>query len=145
MENNFDYQAVPYDYAHCFNNRCTQSSQCLRHLVAKNSTSQCPTLRIVNPNCIPADTAACPYFNSTQKLHVAWGLKHLLDNVPYKHGNAIRHELISHFGKTNYYRHYRQERALLPQDQEYIRQLFRSYGITAEPQFERYSDEYYYD
>lgn len=144
MTNDFDYQAVPYEYAHCFNSQCVQSSKCLHHLVAENCTSQYPTLRIINPNCIPADTTKCPYFNSTRKLHVAWGLKHLLDNVPYKDGNSIRCDLVSHFGKTNYYRYYRQERPLLPQDQEYIRQLFRNYGITTEPTFERCSDEYYY-
>lgn len=144
MENNFDYQAVPYEYAHCFNSECVRSSECLHHLVAENCTSRYPTLRIINPNLIPADTATCPYFKSTRKLRVAWGLKHLLDNVPYKDGDTIRHELVAHFGKTCYYRYYREERALLPEDQKYIQQLFRSHGITAAPQFERYSDEYYY-
>lgn len=144
MENNFDYQAVPHEYAHCFNSQCAQNSECLRHLVAEHCTSRYPTLRIINPNCIPANTATCPYFKSSRKLHVAWGLRNLLDNVPYKDGSSIRQALICHFGKTNYYRHYRQERALLPQDQKYIQQLFQSYGITTEPVFERYSDEYYY-
>lgn len=144
MENNFDYESVPYEYAHCFNSQCTRSQKCLHHLVAENSTSQYPTLRVINPNCIPVDTAQCPYFKSTRKLHMAWGVKRQLDNVPYKDGNALRNQLIAHFGKTNYYRFYRQERPLLPEDQAYIQQVFRQKGFTNEPQFERYSDEYYY-
>ena len=72
MENNFDYESVPYEYAHCFNSQCTRSQKCLHHLVAENSTSQYPTLRVINPNCIPVDTAQCPYFKSTRKLHMAW-------------------------------------------------------------------------
>lgn len=99
MENNFDYESVPYEYAHCFNSQCTRSQKCLHHLVAENSTSQYPTLRVINPNCIPVDTAQCPYFKSTRKLHMAWGVKRLLDNVPYKDGNALRNQLIAHFGK----------------------------------------------
>lgn len=144
MEKDFDYQSVPYGYAHCFNDQCIQSRNCLHHLVAENCTSQYPTLPIINPNCIPADTTACTYFQSIRKLHVAWGLKHLLDNVPYKSGNALRLQLVGHFGKTNYYRYYRQERALLPADQDYIRKVFQQNGITEEPKFDRYSDEYYY-
>lgn len=144
MEKDLDYQAVPYGYAHCFNEQCAQNKDCLHHLVATNCTSQYPTLHIINPNCIPADSLQCPYFQSTRKQHVAWGLKHLLDNVPYKDGNSIRSELIAHFGKTNYYRIYRQERALLPEEQKYIQQVFRKYAIKEEPEFERYSDEYYF-
>ena len=99
MENNFDYESVPYEYAHCFNSQCTRSQKCLHHLVAENSTSQYPTLRVINPNCIPVDTAQCPYFKSTRKLHMAWGVKRLLDNVPYKDGNALRNQLIAHLAK----------------------------------------------
>ncbi len=145
MENNFDYQSVPYDYAHCFIPQCAQSANCLRHLVAAHSTSQNATLSIINPHCIPADTSVCPYFKSTRKLRMAWGIKHLLNNVPYKYGSSIRQQLISHFGKTAYYRIYREERVLLPEEQAYVRQLFRQYGIEEEPRFEKYSDEYYYD
>ncbi len=75
---------------------------------------------------------------------MAWGIKHLLDSVPFKYGVAIRQDLIGHFGKTMYYRIYREERMLLPADQEYIRKLFQQYGIEEEPRFEKNSDEYYY-
>lgn len=142
FENNFNYQSVPYNYAHCFNEQCSQSAKCLRHLVAQNSTSQNNTLSIINPKCIPDDTANCPFFKSNRKIRLAWGIKHLLDNVPYKDGDAIRQQLIAHFGKNYYYQVYRLERGLLPEDQEYFRQIFRSNGITEEPEFEKYTEEY---
>ena len=145
MANEFDYQSVPYGFAHCFNQQCTKCDKCLHHLVAENCTSQYPTLLTINPNCIAADTATCPYFKSNQKIHVAWGIKHLLDNVPHKYANPIRIQLMSHFGKTMYYRIYRQEQALLPEGQAYIRQVFKQNGITETPQFERFSDEYNYN
>lgn len=144
MEEDFDYQSVPARYAHCFNSECLQSRDCLRHLVAKCCTSQYPTLPIINPNCIPTDSAACPYFRSAKKLHVAWGISQLLENVPHKDAHSLRLQLIAHFGKTNYYQWYRQERPLLPKEQAYIREVFRQKGIVEEPQFCRYSDEYYY-
>lgn len=144
MENNLDYQLVPHTYAHCLNNQCTQSTQCLRYLVAQNSTTQNNTFTIINPKCIPEDTATCTFFKSIQKVRLAWGIKHLLDGVPYKDGSSMRRKLISHFGKTTYYRIYRMERGLFPEDQDFIRQLFRGNGIAKEPEFEKYTDEYYF-
>lgn len=73
MENKFDYQSVPYGFAHCFNSQCVHKEECLHHLAATNCTSQCPTLSIINPNCIPADTTNCPHFRKALKCRVAWG------------------------------------------------------------------------
>lgn len=82
MKNKFDYQSVPYGFAHCFHSQCIHKEECLHHLAAINCTSQYPTLSIINPNRIPADTTDCPYFRKAQKYRVAWGIRHLLDNVP---------------------------------------------------------------
>jgi hypothetical protein len=29
MEDNFDYQSVPYSFAHCFNSQCPKGEKCL--------------------------------------------------------------------------------------------------------------------
>lgn len=142
MDKNFDYRSVPSNYAHCFNDQCVKSEQCLRHLVAKNCTSQHTTLCIINPHCIPADTALCTYFKDTRKVHMAWGIKHIFDDIPYKKVCAMRQQLITHFGKTAFYRFYRQEQPLTPKEQAYIRRVFKNNDIEEEPQFDRYSDEY---
>ncbi|NDV60648.1 DUF6078 family protein [Bacteroides sp. 519] len=144
MENKFDYQSVPANYNHCFNEQCSRKNQCMRYLVAQNSTSQYPSLCIVNPKCIPNNVANCPFFKSVSKVRLAWGIRHLLDNVPYKDGSIMRKQLISYFGRNIYYRIYRSERGLLPEEQEYIRQLFHKNGIEKGPEFERYTDEYYF-
>ena len=93
MENKFDYQSVPYGFAHCFNSQCVHKEECLHHLAATNCTSQCPTLSIINPNCIPADTTNCPHFRKALKCRVAWGIRHLLDNVPHKCAAPMRNQL----------------------------------------------------
>ncbi|NDV60317.1 DUF6078 family protein [Bacteroides sp. 519] len=142
MKNSLNYESVPRNYAHCFNEQCVRSSQCLRHLVAQNSTSQYDIVSIINPKCIPDKTDQCPFFKNIRKVRLAWGIKHLLDDVPFKDGNSMRRQLLSHFGKTAYYRIYRLEHGLLPKEQEYIRQLFRNHGINKEPQFEKYTEEY---
>lgn len=142
MENIFEGQRVPSNYVYCFNNQCPRNAQCLRYLAAQNNPSE--TLVSLNPKRIPDDTSNCAYFNSTRKIRIAWGIKHLLDYVPHKNGSTMRRHLIAYFERNVYYSIYRSERGVLPEEQEYIRKLFRSYGIEAEPKFERYTEEYYF-
>lgn len=133
--------SVPYQFARCLNARCAQAEKCLHRFVALHDISNEPQITIINPNCIPEDGIGCLYLRSAEKIHVAWGMKRLLDELPHKDVGNIRRQLIGHFGKTGYYRFFRGERCLMPGDQAYIRQLFRKKGY-GEPAFERYTDEY---
>ena len=67
---------------------------------------------------------------------MAWGLKQLLNRIPYEDAVSIRIQLVGHYGKTGYYRFYRGERGLMPKDQAYIKQLFRNKGIKEEPTYQ---------
>ena len=142
MEEELNYQLVPYNFPHCFKTQCPKGEKCLHHLVAVHSTDQYSTLSVVNPNCIPADTNSCPFFRSIQKMRVAWGVSHLLDDVAHKDAIALKSSMISHFGRGLYYRFYRKERFLNPEAQEFIRRLFRQKGLTEEPVFDTYTYEY---
>lgn len=142
MENEFNYHAVPHNYAHCFNHQCVKSNTCLRHLVATHCTSAQPTIYIVNPVWIPEDTSTCTQFRPIQKIRMAWGVQSLLNNVPYKDARALKSQIISYFGKTHYYRIYRKEYGLTPNQQEFIRRVFRHKGISEEPAFESYTEVY---
>lgn len=142
MKEEFNNKSVPYHFAHCFNNQCSKAENCLRNLAARNTTEEYPFVNIVNPVCIPADTSHCTYFQSNQKMRVAWGITHLLDNVPCKSVHELKDQMISHFGRGKYYRFYRKECYLTPEDQAYICRLFRQKGIQEELSFESYSEEY---
>lgn len=142
MEEEFNYQAVPYGYTHCFNTICPKGEKCLHRLVAVHSTNQYPTLSVVNPNCIPEDAKACPFYKSIRKIRVAWGVRTLLDDVPLKDAVSIKGRLLQHFGRSLYYRFYRKEYSIDPEQQEFIRRLFRQKGIKKEPAFEYYTEEY---
>ena len=142
MEENFDYQAVPCGFTHCFNNQCPKGEKCLHCLVAMHSTNQYPTLSVVNPNCIPEDANACSFYKPVRKIRVAWGVKHLLDNVPHKDAEVLKSQMLGYFGRGMYYRFYRKEKYLSPEQQEYIRRIFRQKGIIEEPAFDSYTEEY---
>ena len=56
--------------------------------------------------------------------------------------HTLKNRLIAHFGRGKYYRFYREESYLSPDDQAYIRSIFRQYNIQGEPAFDSYSEEY---
>lgn len=138
----FDYKSVPRYFAHCFNDQCPKTNDCLRRLAAINNTPDKSFITIVNPACFPSNGHTCPHFKPQSKSHMAWGITHLLDNVPHKDATELRNEMINHFNKSLYYRFYRKEHALSPDDQRYILQLFKEKGITEEPVYDYYTDEY---
>lgn len=142
MENDFDYKLVPSGFIHCFNSQCPQAGSCLRHLAAKHSAAGSQFIVIVNPAHFPAEGDECANFRPCHKVNMAWGISHLLDNVPLKEASRLRQQMISHFNKALYYRFFRKEYSLSPRDQLYIRQLFKQRGITEEPAFDFYTEEY---
>lgn len=137
----FDYTRVPRTFVHCFNNGCPRSAECLRHLAAENIPAEVRYVNIVNPRNIPAE-GECPHFMPIIKVRIAWGVKELFDHIPHKEAVAMRKEVIAHFGKTHYYRMQRKEYSIKPDEQEYLRRVFRKHHVEEEPAFEYYTDDY---
>lgn len=142
MKDEFNYKSVPFNFAHCFQSQCLKAAHCLRNIAAQHVTNDSPFISIVNPACIPTDAEACSFFQSSQKIQVAWGIAHLLDHVPHKEATGLKSLLIGHFGRSKYYRLYRKENPLTPEDQAYIQRLFRQRGIQEALSFDSYSKEY---
>lgn len=99
MKHSSEKPLAPANYSRCFNNQCPKADNCLHRLAALRDTPEYPSIRIINPLCIPEDSSQCAYFQSTQKIHVAWGISHLLDEVPYKNLQPLKSQLIAHFGR----------------------------------------------
>ena len=145
MNNNFDYESVPDHYTHCFNEQCDRSEKCMRRFAAQHSNSSRPVIRVISPVCFPEDVNTCSYFHPIRKIRMAWGVKKLLDNVPSKDAKALKAQIISYFGRTHYYRVYRKEHGITPEQQTVVRHLLHSKGILGEPAFDSYSEVYKWD
>ena len=133
---------APKDFARCLNATCPRSQNCLRRTAALQDTDEHLFLKVVNPLRYPKEGEECELFRSTDKVRMAWGVTHLLDNVPYKEGSLLRNMIINHLGRSQYYRCFRKERPFAPQDQQTIRMLFRQRGISEEPSFDYYTNEF---
>lgn len=108
-----------------------RSQNCLRRTAALQDTDEHLFLKVVNPLRYPKEGEECELFRSTDKVRMAWGVTHLLDNVPYKEGSLLRNMIINHLGRSQYYRCFRKERPFAPQDQQTIRMLFRQREASA--------------
>ena len=139
MKEESDSPSVPYNFSRCFNDQCPQALKCLRYIAAQNETADYLYISIVNPARYPADGNQCECFKTAVKVHVAWGLKRLLDRIPYEDAVSIRIQMVGHYGKTG---SIVENGGLMPKDQAYIKQLFRNKGIKEEPTYQHYTEEY---
>ena len=87
----FDYDSVPQGFAHCLNEQCPQSADCLRRKAALHIPTDCQFIKIVNPTYTPEMNAKCPYYRSGETVRFACGVAHLYDNLPHNAAVAIKH------------------------------------------------------
>lgn len=142
MKADFDYQTVPYNFTHCLHAQCPQADTCLRHQVALRIPYECERITIINPARTLSAGESCPYFAPDKLQRFALGITHLLDSIPHSDAIAIKNQMLERFQRNMYYRFSRKEHLISPTDQKYIRQLFLSRGITSEPVFDEYVEQY---
>lgn len=133
---------IPFGFARCYQERCPLKENCLRYYLAQHEESEAHSVLIVNPRRIPEDASKCAYYKGMKKIRVAWGLKHLFDEVPAKQLYSLRSGIIASIGRTRYYRCYRMEQGLTPADQQIIAAAFRKYDLTIKPNYDHFTEEY---
>ena len=55
---------------------------------------------------------------------------------------GIKHRLIVHYGRRQYYEYRRGERLISPEMQAFIGQVCKEHGYTKEPHYDRWQDDY---
>lgn len=132
---------VPKDFMLCQNLSCSKSDFCLRSLSYKELTLETVSVKVLNPALYPKKNEDCQYYKTSEKVHYAWGLKAALSKLPYETANNIRHQLISRFGKTKYYRFCNEEAPIKVKDQQIIKHTFLENNINADPDYARFTEE----
>lgn len=142
MNKKNSYSNVPKSFLYCAHNKCPRRGNCLRYQVALSVSQKLPYYTIVNPQYVAGKEAECDYFKLNETTHFAFGMSHLLDDIPHATAVAIRKEIYSLMGRSMYYRILNKERLLHPIEQEQIADIFRQYGISTKPAFDGYVDKY---
>lgn len=142
MEPDFDYNTVPNNYIHCFHTECPHAAKCLRYQVALFVPPEQHIITIVSPLFKVPAGQECRYFRPDEMKNFALGMKQMLNELPYNESVIIKQQMIAYFKRTTFYRCQKQERLIKPEEQEYIRQIFLSRGITEPPAFDSYIRQY---
>lgn len=141
MIEKFNYSMVPIGFAHCFQKDCKKAGQCLRFQITRYIPNERWAIPVLNPAQARPE-GDCAGFMSDQPVKYACGTKHLLDNLLHSQAKEVKAQLLAHYGKASFYRFSRKEKNLTPEDQQYIRRVFRQHGITDEPVFDSYLEGY---
>ncbi|MBQ2315574.1 MAG: hypothetical protein II187_11850 [Treponema sp.] len=132
----------PADYMLCQNSACAKAAACLRYQCFLTLSTEPLSITVLNPLRYPADGAEENCFRQAQKVRVAWGIRNLYDGIPYKSAVQIKKELLQQFGKTKYYRFFREELGIFPDTRQIFSETFKKYGIQSDPPYARFTEEY---
>lgn len=141
MIESLDYSEVPRGFVHCLNGNCKQTEHCLRYQVARHLPATCNDFRILNPDRIKSESDCSEYLSDTP-VKYAYGWTHMFDKLIHEKAVAIKDELLYHLGKNEFYRLKRKEKSFTPRAQQYVRNVFRRYGVEEEPVYDQYQYQY---
>ena len=131
----------PKGYAVCFRKECPLAQSCLRQLSADDPSEE-RFISVVNLSLVRGAAKQCPFYKSSEKVRVAYGIDHIFNDIPFSKHKQVFHSVKNYFGKSTYYRIANKRRPIWPNEQEYVRQVFARNGISEPVEFGEYQDIY---
>ena len=139
LEQAFKYGYVPCSVTYCFTEPCPMKDKCIHYLSGLYKNEETDRGDAIFPNALK--DGKCKYFAPLRVVKMAWGFDHLFTEMKVKDAPALRAEMRDYLGsKGQYYRYTLGQLKLLPEQQEYIKQLFASYGYK-NVDFDNFADE----
>ena len=130
------------NYLLCFINECPRRATCLRWLVGQELQSNDYNILSVNPMHPEVKANKCALYREKKHVRYAKGMMHFYDEMTRSQEVGIKHRLIVHYGRRQYYEYRRGERLISPEMQEFISQVCKDYGYTKKPHYDGGQDDY---
>lgn len=135
------YDMLPPSWLFCFLDGCPKADGCIRHITNRFIQHGRTCGMAVYPSALNADE--CEHFKPIRKIHAAYGFSTIFSEVRRKDDMPLRSKIKKYLGgHGTYYRYHNGEKLLTPEQQEWIINLFRSYGYTENLTFDHYRDVY---
>ena len=126
----------------CFINECPRRASCLRWLVGQELQSNEYNILSVNPMHPEVKANKCALYREKKHVRYAKGMMHFYDEMTRSQEVGIKHRLIVHYGRRQYYEYRRGERLISPEMQEFIGQVCKEHGYTKELRYDGWQDDY---
>jgi hypothetical protein len=130
------------NYLLCFINECPRRATCLRWLVGQELQSNEYNILSVNPMHPEVKANKCALYREKKHVRYAKGMMHFYDEMTRSQEVGIKHRLIVHYGRRQYYEYRRGERLISPEMQEFIGQVCKEHGYTKELRYDGWQDDY---
>ena len=130
------------NYLLCFINECPRRATCLRWLVGQELQSNDYNILSVNPMHPEVKANKCALYREKKHVRYAKGMMHFYDEMTRSQEIGIKHRLIVHYGRRQYYEYRRGERLISPEMQAFIGQVCKEHGYTKEPHYDGWQDDY---
>jgi hypothetical protein len=124
MEKNFENK--PKNFVICYNSNCLLGDKCLRRAVSFEKNEEFSVMPAIN--AMKFNENNCEYFLENKRVKIAYGMTKSFEDVKAKDIAQIRKRLIQYFGQTYYYERRKGNMPISPEEQEFIAELFKSYG-----------------
>lgn len=135
----FSYDMLPPSWIFCFLDGCPKADECVLHLSGRHIPEGKVWGRAVFPTALKEN--GCERFKPIRKIRAAYGFDTLFAEVKRKDDKPLRDAMKHYLGSHGaYYRYHNGERLLTPEQQQWILDLFRSYGYTEGLSFDHYRD-----
>jgi hypothetical protein len=130
------------NYLLCFINECPRKASCLRWLVGQELQSNEYNILSVNPMHPEVKANKCALYREKKHVRYAKGMMHFYNEMTRSQEIGIKHRLIVHYGRRQYYEYRRGERLISPEMQAFIGQVCKEHGYTKEPHYDGWQDDY---
>lgn len=130
------------NYLLCFINECPRRATCLRWLVGQELQSNDYNILSVTPMHPEVKANKCALYREKKHVRYAKGMMHFYDEMTRSQEVGIKHRLIVHYGRRQYYEYRRGERLISLEMQEFIGQVCKEHGYMKEPHYDGWQDDY---
>lgn len=130
------------NYLLCFINECPRRATCLRWLVGQELQSNDYNILSVNPMHPEVKANKCALYREKKHVRYAKGMMHFYDEMTRSQEVGIKHRLIVHYGRRQYYEYRRGERLISPEMQKFIDQVCKEHGYTKDSRYDGCLDDF---
>ena len=138
MENQLEYEKIPWGYELCFNKDCQLRDQCLHYQAYQLKPAEKVGGAAVYPDAWKS--GECVSFREAKLVQWAWGFDGLYKNVPRHQRADARSCVRSYFscGFGPYYRYHHGDKMLSPRQQQDIMAILAKFGSIEGLTFDHY-------
>lgn len=123
----------------CVKSDCPKRDTCIRYQTYLQTGEADEQITILNPRLLPSD-GSCYRHAVSVTVQDALGFRQVLKRIPECQKKPVYDALMAHFGKNPYYDRRNGIHPITPEEQDYVRSVFREQDVTEENLFDGYRD-----